>query len=250
MKFCYIIYMITILRGRNFILKKIKKFFRFLLLIILIFVGIFIYRGYDKYQKAVYELPLDTAVENIRNQKNYTYFTDLPDIYIHAVVSVEDRRFYHHNGFDIIGTLRAIITDIKTKSLAEGGSTITQQLAKNMYFHSDSSPERKIAEIFMAFNIEREFSKNEIFELYVNVIYYGSGYYNIYDASIGYFKTIPEKMSDYEATLLAGIPNAPSVYAPDKNLHLAEKRQQKVLKSMVSCGYISNEEMEQIKKSV
>ena len=225
-------------------MKKIKKLFRFILLLILIAAGAIVWLGYDKYQKALEELPLDIAVDEIRNEKNYTYITDLPDIYKKAVVAVEDRRFYYHNGFDIIGTGRAIITDIKTKSLAEGGSTITQQLAKNMYFPADSTPQRKIAEIFMAFNMEREYSKDEILELYFNVIYYGSGYYNIHDAAIGYFGKLPKDMSDYESTLLAGIPNAPSVYS--KNSALAESRQKKVLKSMVDCGYLSKEESEKI----
>lgn len=226
--------------------KAIKKFLRFILLMILIAAGVTIYLGYNKYTKALEKLPLEMAVENLRSEENYTYISDVPDIYKKAVVAVEDRRFYYHNGFDIIGTARAIITDIKQKKLVEGGSTITQQLVKNMYFPMDNSPTRKLAEIFMAFKLEREYSKDDILELYFNGIYYGSGYYNIYDASVGYFDKEPADMTDYEATLLAGIPNAPSVYSPDNNPELAKKRQEKVLKTMVECDYISEDEKSDI----
>lgn len=227
-------------------MRKIKRFFGFIFLVIIIAAGVFIYMGYDKYKEALAELPLETAVEQIRSEENYTYITDVPDIYKQAVVAVEDRRFYYHNGFDIIGTVRAIITDIKEWSLVEGGSTITQQLAKNIYFPLDNSPIRKVAEIFMAWKIERDYSKEEILELYINGIYYGSGYYNIYDASMGYFNKEPDELDDYEATLLAGIPNAPSVYSLDNNPELAQRRQEKVLQSMVDCGYISQEEADTI----
>lgn len=227
-------------------MKKIKRFFRFILFIILIAAGVFVYLGYRKYKTAIEAKPLYQAVEELQSEDNYTVISDLPQIYIDAVVAVEDRRFYYHNGFDIIGTARAIITDIKSKTLAEGGSTITQQLAKNMYFPMDNSPIRKIAEIFMAFAIEKEYTKDEILELYFNGIYYGSGYYNIYDAAKGYYKKEPWKLSDYEATQLAGVPNAPSVYSPKNNLDLAEKRQDKVLRTMVDCDYITEEEMYEI----
>lgn len=98
----------------------------------------------------------------------------------------------------------------------------------------------------MAFKIEREYEKEEVLEFYVNGIYYGSGYYCIYDASKGYFNKIPAKMNDYECTLLVGIPNAPSVYSLKVNPDLAHKRQEKVLRSMIECEYISKEEAEAI----
>lgn len=227
-------------------MKKIKKFIRFILFTLLVAAGITTYFGYNKYKKALLEQPLDMAVEEIQLQTNYTALSDIPPIYTDAVVAVEDRRYYYHQGFDIIGTARAIITDIKQKKLVEGGSTITQQLAKNMYFPADNSPTRKIAEIFMALRIEREYSKEEILELYFNGIYFGSGYYNIYDASYGYFGKEPSQLTDYEATMLAGIPNAPSAYSPKNNLGLAEKRQEKVLRSMVEGKYISVEEKDEI----
>mgnify|MGYP001520399744 FL=1 len=118
----------------------------------------------------------------------------------------------------------------------EGGSTITQQLAKNLYFTQEKKMERKAAEVFMAFALEKEYSKNEILELYMNTIYFGNGYYCIKDASEGYFGKAPEDMDDYESTLLAGGPNAPSQYAPTVNPALAAKRQEQVLERLVECG--------------
>lgn len=235
------------MRGDLPQMKKIKRFFAFLLLIILIAVGIAVYTGYSKYKSALEGKSLDAAVEQIRAQENYTPLEQIPKIYLDAVVSVEDRRFYYHPGIDPIGIMRAIITDIKEKKLVEGGSSITQQLAKNMYFIKDSTPSRKIAEMFMALKLEKEYSKDEILELYFNGIYYGSGYYNIYDASVGYFGKSPIEMTDYEATLLAGIPNAPSVYSLNTNPDLAARRQEKVIDTMVDCGYISDEEGEKLK---
>ena len=163
-------------------------------------------------------------------------FAELPETYVDAVLSVEDHRFYGHIGIDPIAITRAVINDIRAGAFVEGGSTITQQLAKNLYFTQEKKMERKAAEVFMAFALEKEYSKNEILELYVNTIYFGNGYYCIKDASEGYFGKAPEDMDDYESTLLAGVPNAPSKYAPTVNPALAAKRQEQVLERLVECG--------------
>jgi len=183
-------------------------------------------------------MPLEDVINDLKSKDEYTLKEDIPDIYFQALVAVEDRRFYKHKGFDAIGTTRAIVRDIKAKKLLEGGSTITQQLAKNLYYPLDSSLRRKIAEIFTAFEIEKNYSKDEILELYVNCVYYGSGYYSIYDASIGYFNKQPIDLNSFEATLLVGIPNAPSVYSLDANPQLALERQAQVINAMLECEYI------------
>mgnify|MGYP004563941913 FL=1 len=126
--------------------------------------------------------------------------------------------------------------------MLEGGSTISQQLAKNLYFPQDNTLERKIAEIFMAVDIEKHYDKQQVLEFYVNGIYYGSGYYCIYDAAGGYFQKKPIEMSDNECTLLAGIPNAPSVYSLDVRPDLAKQRQEKVVECMVEVKYITEDE--------
>lgn len=222
-------------------MKTIKRFFLIILVIILAVAGFFIKRGYDKYIDAVTAVPLDAAVAAIRDKEHYTIYTDIPEIYFKAVVAVEDRRFYYHWGFDVIGMARAAYNDIKARKMIEGGSTVTQQLVKNMYFMYDNSVERKIAELIMAVRLERLYSKQDILELYVNGIFYGDDYYCIYDAAVGYFNKELWEMTPYECTLLAGIPNAPSIYSLHINPELAYKRQNKVVKSMVECGYIKDE---------
>ena len=130
---------------------------------------------------------------------------------------------------DVIATCRALVNDVKAMDFVEGGSTITQQLAKNMYFTQEKTLSRKAAEMFMALKIEREYSKDEILATYINSIYYGEGYHSLREASLGYFGKEPEDMTDDECTLLVGVPNAPSVYAPTVSMDMARKRQQQVL---------------------
>ena len=202
--------------------------------------------GYGLYKNAVQEVSLEEKVNEIHSQESFTSLEDMPETYVQAVVSVEDHRFYDHFGLDLIAIGRAIVNDIKAGRYVEGGSTITQQLAKNLYFSQEKEMTRKAAEVFMAFDLERNYSKEEILELYVNTIYFGDGYYTVADASEGYFGKAPEEMTKYESTLLAGIPNAPSRYAPTKNPVLAEKRQMQVLRRMEDCGYFSAEEAETV----
>lgn len=207
-------------------------------------------QGYKMYQDAVCEVSLAEKVGAIRSQENFTEFEELPEDYIDAVVAVEDKRFFEHAGVDPIAICRAVINDLKAGSFVEGGSTITQQLAKNLYFSRDKELTRKVAEVFMALALEQEYSKEDIFELYVNSIYFGDGYYDVGSACEGYFGKETEDMSQYESTLLAGIPNAPSKYAPTKNPDLAAKRQLQVVRRMEACGYFSVEEAETVAGTV
>lgn len=207
-------------------------------------------KGYEAYREAVEETGLEEKVLAIREKESFTEYEDLPEIYIQAVIAVEDKRFENHIGVDPIAICRAVRNDILAGRFVEGGSTITQQLAKNLYFGQDKDLTRKVAEVLVAMDLERNYSKEEIFELYVNAIYFGDGYYDVASASQGYFGKEPEDMSDYECTLLAGIPNAPSVYAPTRNPELAAKRQLKVVERMEVCGYFSTEEAETVAETV
>ena len=184
------------------------------------------------YREALNNKSVLEKVEEIESKKEYVYFKDLPKDYIKAVIAVEDHRYYEHGAIDVISITRAIINNVKAKKLIEGGSTITQQLAKNIYFTQDRKLERKIAEIFIAYEIEKELDKDKIFELYVNTNYFGNGYYGIGNASHGYYDKEPSKLNLYECTMLAGVPNAPSVYAPTVNPELAERRRQIVVEAM------------------
>ena len=200
---------------------RVHKLFRYVVLLIfsvMILAGFTVAgKGYDMYRNAIEDMSLEEKVASIREKEGYTALEDLPDVYKNAVISVEDHRFYRHFGIDPIAISRAVLHDIQARRYVEGGSTITQQLAKNLYFTNEKEMTRKIAEVFMAFELEENYSKDEILELYVNSIYFGDGYYTAGDASRGYFGKEPEMMDEYECTLLAGIPNAPGRYAPTKS---------------------------------
>ena len=231
-------------------MKEMKKIILRGLLIfgIIIFAGIALIgaMGYKMFSDALENKSLSEAAEEIREMEDFTPISELPQTYLDAIIAVEDHRFGSHCGVDPISIARATWNNILAHGLVEGGSTITQQLAKNMFFTQEKSFIRKAAEVFMAVKIELEYSKDEILELYVNTIYFGSGYYNVKDACGGYFGKSPEDMTDYECTLLAGIPNAPSVYSLDENPELAEQRQRHVVEQMVKYGYISEAEGETI----
>ena len=227
-------------------MKKFKKILLVLILIILSILAIYIGQGYKMYKNALDDKPLEEMVQEIRSQKSYTKISNIPDIYKDAVIAVEDHRYYDHKGIDIIAIGRALLNDIRAKELIEGGSTITQQLAKNMYFTQDKTLTRKIAEVFMAKKIENNYNKEEILELYVNYIYYGSGYYDIKSASLGYFDKEPQDLTEGESIMLAGIPNAPSVYNPKVSPRLARERQKQVIDKMIKYGKLSEGKADEI----
>ncbi|MCM1053358.1 MAG: transglycosylase domain-containing protein [Ruminococcus sp.] len=230
------------------IVKRVVKILGIVLLIVVVIALYYVAKGYDMYKEAINNMAIEDKIKEIKSINNYTTVKELPSIYIDAVISVEDHRFYKHKGIDIIAIFRALFHDLKAGSFIEGGSTITQQLAKNTYFTQEKKIERKIAEVFMAFEFEKRLEKNEILELYINSSYYGNGYYTVKDASEGYFSKEPIDMSDYEAIMLAGIPNAPSVYAINKNPQLAKERQQQVIKQMVKFNFLTQEEADKIKE--
>ncbi len=231
-------------------MRRIRRIIRYFMMLA---TGVFLLsgfsvagQGYRMYREAIEATSLEEMVSSVRQKENFTELEDIPVVYQNAVVSVEDHRFYHHIGIDFIAIGRAALHDIQAGSFVEGGSTITQQLAKNLYFTQEKELTRKVAEVFVAFDLEKNYTKDEILELYMNSIYYGDGYYTVSEASQGYFGKEPEEMSEYESTLLAGIPNAPSKYAPTKSQELAEKRQRQVLRRLEACGYFSQEEVETV----
>lgn len=214
------------------------------MLMAVVCAGVVIYLGWQMYSDAVAEVPVEEKIAAIMEQPDYTVYEDLPKTYVDAVIAAEDRRFRTHGGFDIVSTGRALWRNLSNREIVEGGSTITQQLGRIMYFSQEKKYTRKVAEVLVARDIEKLCDKDKIFELYVNTIYFGSGYYTVRDAAHGYFGKLPSEMNDYECTMLAGIPNAPSVYSPDVNPDLAEERRQQVLECMVAAGYIEEGEIE------
>lgn len=231
-------------------MKIIKKLILWIISsIIIISVAVGIY-GYQYYAETMKKESIESKIQEIRQDYTYVKKEDLPQDYLNAIVAVEDRRFFYHGAIDPIGIARAILINIKNKSFQEGGSTITQQVAKNLYYIRETNVvKRKVAEMFTAIEIEKKYSKEEILEIYANTIYFGNGYYGIKEACNGYLKKEPKDMNLAESTMMAGIPNAPSVYAPTANKEYCKSRQRKVLASMVDAGYISKEVADSVDQS-
>ena len=212
-------------------MKKLKIFFTFIVLVLIIATS------------AIKKVPIDEKVSSIESKDDFVKLNDISKDFTNAILAIEDHRFYEHGPIDLISIFRAIAKDIKELKLVEGGSTITQQLAKNMYFTQEKKFTRKIAEIFVAYDLERLYDKDEILELYINTLYFGDGHYGIKEASVGYFDKLPDKLNFEEATMLAGIPNAPSIYALGNNSQLSYQRQQQVIDAMVKFEYITQEDL-------
>ena len=227
-------------------MKLIKRIILLLIIVIAIAGGVLAYKGHKVYKDVLKKTSVADKVTQIKSQENYTELKDLPDFYKNAVIAVEDRRFYKHGPIDPIAIARAVFVNIKSWKLQEGGSTITQQLAKNIYFTQEKSALRKVAEMYMAYEIERNCDKDTILELYLNTSYFGDGYYCVNDASEGYYGKEPKDMNRNEASMLAGIPNAPSAYCPTKHLNLAKQRQVQVLDKMVKYKFITEQDKTEI----
>ena len=155
-----------------------------------------------------------------------------------AIVAIEDRRFYDHRGFDMTGMARATLVNIQHGHIEEGASTITQQLVKNLFLANEQTFTRKGQELLLALAIENAYTKDEILEMYMNVVYYGSGFYGVNAASEGYYGKAPAALDLPEASMLAGVPNAPSELSPFTNFIAAKKRQAIVLDAMEAQGLI------------
>lgn len=249
--------------------KKKSLWARFLfwtlgLLLMLILMGAlavgFIYFYYEK------ELPDVRELKNIKPQaplqilskegelmavfgekrRDPLSFEQIPPRVIEAFVATEDARFYEHNGIDPIGIFRAFIIGIENKGkFSQGGSTITQQVAKNYFLNSDKKFERKIKEAILALRMEKELSKNEIMTIYLNMIYFGSRSYGIGAAAYTFFGKKPDELTISEAALLAGLPNAPSAYNPIYSPEKALTRRNWVLHRMLDQKMISQAEYQE-----
>ena len=169
---------------------------------------------------------------------------EVPKIVIHAFVAAEDSRFYQHQGLDMQSIFRAVFKNVEAGHIVQGGSTITQQVAKMMYLSPEKKYTRKIKEAILAYKIDKYLSKDEILNLYLNQIYMGHGTYGIESASLGYFGKSAKNLKLPEAAMLAGLPKAPSNYSPFLHYEKAKQRQIYVLTRMMEDGYISQEEME------
>ncbi|MEE8634311.1 MAG: PBP1A family penicillin-binding protein [Methyloceanibacter sp.] len=166
----------------------------------------------------------------------------LPPHLLKAVMATEDRRFYRHFGVDPVGLARAAYRNYSAGAVVEGGSTITQQLAKNLFLGSERTMTRKLEELIYAVWLEQRFSKDEIFELYLNRVYFGSGAYGVEAAAQRYFGTSARNVSLSQAAVLAGLLKAPSRYSPTRSVKLASARAKEVLDNMVEAGFLTEKQ--------
>ena len=233
-------------------MKKRRLFFVFnifLISIAIFYLGIYLYALISpkltiSSAKSYYFY--DSNDNLITGTDEWISYEQLDKDIINATVAIEDRHFFKHQGFDYLRIIKAFINNIKSRSMSEGASTITQQYAKNLYLDFDKTIERKINEAWLTVRIETHYTKEEILEGYLNTINYG-GIFGIENASKYYFGKSAKDLTLAEASMLAGIPNRPSEYSPFVNLESAKERQLVVLNSMLRDKYITSEELENAK---
>lgn len=200
------------------------------------------------YRDVIKEYPIEQKVKEITSRENYVTIDNISEYLKDYIVNIEDKRFYKHRGIDIIAIGASFLGNLDVGYFKYGGSTLTQQLAKNLYFSNEKKIMRKIGEMFMAFAIERKYPKSKILELYLNVIYFGNGYYGIKEASEGYFNVLPSELNKYQSSLLVGVPQAPSLYnLKNKESKSMKKRFFQVLDVLEENKRLSKEEVSEFK---
>ena len=243
--------------------KKSNPFFTFIKVLFIILAA-FILAGYVAVKMYLAELGPIPQLENynrnivtrvfssdghlIKTFQTFHYeqvtIDEIPKYLKDAIISTEDKNFYTHEGYDIFGIMRSVIVNVINKKATQGASTITQQLARILFLSNEKTFTRKIKEIQIAARIEKTISKDKILEMYLNNVYLGSGAYGVGAAASTYFDKDLSKLTLAECALIAGLPQAPSVYSPFKNIKLAERRRNKVLKRMYIMKTITKKQYE------
>ena len=244
-----------------------------LLLAIVVIGGVLIYMKYGKKliamesdaKKIVSKSTMETFRQNetsiiydangnimskLKGEKDVYYikYSDIPQVAVDAITSIEDKNFFKHKGYDLKAIIRAGLAYIKNKGvITQGGSTITQQLARNIFLSFEESWQRKAREIFIAIELEKKYTKKEIMEFYLNNIYFANGYYGIQSASLGYFGKGVNSLSLSQITFLLSIPNSPTRYNPYENIEGTLARRDRILDQMVLDGKISEAEASKAK---
>ncbi len=223
--------------------KKILNILLLLLGVLILITGCYFGDCYNDAKDLMTNEPISEKVESYTNKAEYIVYDDINTYFVNAVVATEDKRFFSRKGFDWIALSRAIIVNVVSGELREGGSTISQQIAKNLYFQGTRRGiKEKIEEVFIMLELERDYSKEDLFALYASMNYYGDGYYGLSEASLGYYEIDQKELTLAEAAMLAGIPNAPSLYQLSTGYDLAKERQEKVLYRMLEEKYITQDE--------
>lgn len=229
--------------------RFIKGLFKFLVLIFMVLlIGWFGLKYYFNHtNRIVDQVRIDVVNQIQAHHDRFLSYSEIPETYRNAVIATEDRSFFTNKGMDFTGTLRAVLVDISGGQPLQGGSTITQQLVHNTLLSDmPKSLVWKLLENFYAIGLYDSMNKQETFELYANVIYFGQGANGLYRAAETYFGKAPSELNSGELTMLAGLPNAPSNYDPFHNMVLARERQQIVVQSMVDDGVINESQAKQI----
>lgn len=185
---------------------------------------------------------VETALAQRVPREHWVKADTIPENAKNALIAIEDKRYYNHGAIDIFGIIRAFYTNMVSGETVEGGSTITQQLVKNLFLSSKRIVTRKVEEAILAGEMEHYYTKEEILTMYLNTVYYGHNYYGIYEASHGYFGVSPSRLTLGQCALLAALPNAPNYLDPYENYEGAKARQKLVLEQMVDQGMITRAE--------
>ncbi|UOF90862.1 transglycosylase domain-containing protein [Fodinisporobacter ferrooxydans] len=221
--------------------QRFRKVIRRLVLVLLILL--FANIGFSYYFQSVFPIAkiLDANVHQDVKKHHGTYvpLSAIPQTLQQAMIATEDRRFFTDPGIDPIGIVRSLFVDIKNQHYTEGGSTITQQLIRNVLLNQNKTLIRKTKEVILSIAAYQQISKPQILEYYLNDIYFGQGAYGVENAAMTYFGKPVHELSDAQLTMLAGLPNAPSYLDPFHSLQAAKERQQIILENLVDVGYIS-----------
>lgn len=254
--------------------RKVRRIIISYLLVVFLLIGViggyFIYEKFGKkllaYREEAIELVENSSEKTFRQDETsivydtngkklrevtgekevyYKTYDEIPAYFVEAMVSVEDRRFYEHHGVDYEGIARAAYILFKNDgNITQGASTITQQLARGVFLTNEVSYERKIKEIFIAWELEKKYTKQEILEYYLNTIFFSNGYYGIGAAAKGYFNKDLDELSVSEVAFLCSIPNSPTYYDPRRNYDHTIERRNKILKDMYKQGYLNDVELQ------
>uniref|UniRef100_UPI004056B8E8 PBP1A family penicillin-binding protein n=1 Tax=Agathobacter sp. TaxID=2021311 RepID=UPI004056B8E8 len=260
--------------------KKKHRFFWFMvkiqILLMLIVIAGLLYYNYSGYAKTIQVLRKEAVTEvwesterdfipeqasfvydthgelisYTKGEKNsdYVEYEEIPSAFVAAMISTEDKKFYQHSGVDYLAILRSAKAILESGELSQGGSTITMQLARNIYLNNGKNWERKVKEVFIALELEKRYSKNKIMEFYLNNIYFANGYYGIQAACEGYFSCKLEELSLSQIAFLCAIPNSPSYYDPIINAQNTLARRDRILENMYQDGWIAESEYLQAKE--
>lgn len=204
---------------------------------------------FSAYQSSIVYDDQGEIIKLVKKERFQIYLTvdNIPDTAKEAIISIEDKKFYEHNGIDLKAIVRAAVALVKKDEITQGGSTITQQLSRNIFLTHTVSWERKVEEIFIALRLEKIYSKEDILEFYLNNVYFANGYYGIEAASVGYFNKSSSELNLSEIAFLCAIPNSPTMYDPRKNMENTLKRRDRILDEMLKDGKITEAQCNEAK---